>query len=715
LYIGTLHTDLPTIEYLGIEIRKGSGENDGTHENTKYFSCPLRKGLFIQRKQVRKVLSTMGKQELANRSRTSTRDISIKETPGGPSRPPRITRGAINLSKSSSKLHKYPVGTQVLFSFVQDWFPATVEQHVGKELVLLKVASTEKTKQIRLENQVYKVHVNRLRNKGETLPPISRSLNAKKRRSKISQPVPKRKPKTEYHHQIKPVKKRLPEKSLKLSRSNTWHSNNVGRRKKQIDASKKNSNRRASRNRDRAEDKEEDKDEINTVDHPFGDHPAMESLELAKAYIKEGEPDEAIPIFKDVIEQFKNACFDVNVNMNQKNKRRTYLGKLRRYVEDLITNGSSKVVLEEPRIEAHRKRKKMAEEITHGPRREKVHPRNAKVSAPSGRNKKEHQFQDQDAAFRARLRDDVVDSSPGVRFSQVLGLSMCKLALYESVILPAANPQLFTGLRKPPKGILLFGPPGNGKTMIAKAVATECKATFFGVSASTITSKYVGDQERIMRCLFQMAREEGPSIIFMDEVDSLLTSRGGTKEHESSRRVKTEFLVSMDGIHVFDDDHNSRVLVIAATNLPQQIDDAVLRRFGKRIPVPMPDATTRKHVILKLVEDSPTEMSQDELNAIVYYTDGYSCSDLSQLVGEAAMGPIRDVGIMAKTITASSLGSIKYKHFEKALETIRPSVPKSTIKICDDWAEHYGSKIALKLKELPVDMIATVESMEKGI
>lgn len=168
------------------------------------------------------------------------------------------------------------------------------------------------------------------------------------------------------------------------------------------------------------------------------------------------------------------------------------------------------------------------------------------------------------------------------------GLEEAKAALQEAVILPTKFPQFFDEARKSWSGILLYGPPGTGKSFLAKACATEADATFFSVSSSDLMSKWMGESERLVKSLFEMAREQKPSIIFIDEIDSLCGART-EGSNDSSRRVLTEFLVQMQGVG----SNNDKLLVLGATNTPWELDSAIRRRFEKRIYIALPGETAR--------------------------------------------------------------------------------------------------------------------------
>lgn len=234
--------------------------------------------------------------------------------------------------------------------------------------------------------------------------------------------------------------------------------------------------------------------------------------------------------------------------------------------------------------------------------------------------------------------DHVVVTKAGVRWDEIAGLQGAKQMLKEAAILPIKFPSLFQGNRKPWSGILLYGPPGTGKSFIAQAVATEAESTFFSVSSSDLISKWQGESERLVKSLFQTARKNKPAVIFIDEIDSICGARSDG-ENDSTRRVKTEMLVQMQGVGT----DNKGVLILAATNTPWYLDPAVRRRFEKRVYIPLPDRATRRELLMihsgkdgrEVLEGNPVVAD------IVDLTDGYSGSDMSIIVREALMGPVR--------------------------------------------------------------------------
>jgi len=284
--------------------------------------------------------------------------------------------------------------------------------------------------------------------------------------------------------------------------------------------------------------------------------------------------------------------------------------------------------------------------------------------------------------LRAIIEGEIMDKGTGVSFKDVIGLADAKRSLQEMVIYPALRPDLFQGIRRPPRGLLLYGPPGNGKTFVAKAVASEAKCTFFSISAATLVSKHVGDGEKLVKALFEIARERQPSIIFIDELDSILSKRS-SEEHEASRRLKNEFFIQFDGVN--PESQTARVVVIGATNIPDQLDDALIRRMQKRVFVPLPDEESRTALISGVLKTLKHSLSNRDMQRLVKLTDGYSASDLYAVCTEAAMGPMRDLSNILD-VPVSKVPPIELKHFEASLEKMKPSVSKERRKFYDQMA-----------------------------
>lgn len=301
-----------------------------------------------------------------------------------------------------------------------------------------------------------------------------------------------------------------------------------------------------------------------------------------------------------------------------------------------------------------------------------------------GGKEKEGAIKKYSSELREMIENSILQKANMVKWEDLVGLEELKKKMQECIVLPIRNPKLFSGLLAPSKGILMFGPPGNGKTMVAKAVASQFngEVTFFNLSAGELASRYYGDSEKLIKALFEVAAERQPSVIFIDEIDSILGARKAS-ELDVSRRLKTEFLVRFDGVGTNAQD---RILVVGATNRPFDLDDAVLRRFTSRIFLPLPNVEARKQMLTKQLENALNNLTEKEITSIAEKTVGYSFADLRSLCAEAAMGPMRNFGMSTLVVMdREQAPPITKEDFKAALKKVVKSVSKKSIEEFELW------------------------------
>jgi|TARA_Y100000031_G_scaffold156208_1_gene209757 transitional endoplasmic reticulum ATPase len=282
---------------------------------------------------------------------------------------------------------------------------------------------------------------------------------------------------------------------------------------------------------------------------------------------------------------------------------------------------------------------------------------------------------------------EVLVETPDVNWSDVGGLEDVKEKLKEAVEWPLKKPEVFTRLGiRPPRGILLYGPPGTGKTLLAKAVAKESEANFILVNGPSLLSKWVGESEKAVREIFRKARQTSPTILFFDEIDSLVPRRGAGGDAHVTERVVNQMLSEMDGLESLND-----VVVIAATNRPDMVDPALLRqgRFDRIIMAPTPDEQSRRVIFLLYMGKMPVSDDVD-VDKLAKKTQGYVGSDIEGVCREAGMIALRE---------DASIEKVTMKHFVAALDVVKASVSKDIEEAYAKLENYFSAARAQQIKE----------------
>ncbi|GCC18999.1 fidgetin-like isoform X2 [Chiloscyllium punctatum] len=293
----------------------------------------------------------------------------------------------------------------------------------------------------------------------------------------------------------------------------------------------------------------------------------------------------------------------------------------------------------------------------------------------------EEQLKNLDSQLLNLVTNEIVDCGPPVHWGDVAGLDTAKAVIEEHVLWPLMRPGAYSGGNGPPKSILLFGPRGGRKTMLTRCIASCLGATFLKVSGSAFISKWKGDGEMILQTMFLIARSRQPSVIFINELDAMLSNTAGEESSHLSS-IKAKLLSHVEGVMNSSSDH---IIVIGGTRHPDDIEETIHRYFVKRLYISPPDNIARHQILICGLSQQDHCLSDGEISSIVEHTEGYSGSDLIQLCQQAALGP-------GHGLTAP-LQPTTYKDFENALCKVQPSVSQKELKLYMEWSRLFGTGV----------------------
>ena len=294
----------------------------------------------------------------------------------------------------------------------------------------------------------------------------------------------------------------------------------------------------------------------------------------------------------------------------------------------------------------------------------------------------------EDIRLRKKLNNCLIQENPKVKWDDIAGLEKTKQILKDTIILPVQFPQLFTGKLKPNKNILFYGPSGTGKSYLIKALLTEANIPFFSASAADIISKYIGESEKLIKNLFDLAGKETNSIIFLDQIDFILIS----SIDEETRKTMNELIKQMKEV----EKKNKNIFVIGSTNvIPSELNPVALQLFQKKIYIGLPEFEERKLLFKINLSETKNNLNNEQLDSLTKLTEGYSGSDIYNLIQEALFEPLRknkSDPCSKKEEGEIVESSISYEDIVRSLEIMKPSVSKNYLKKFKDFTEELGIK-----------------------
>ncbi|MBN3326386.1 FIGN protein, partial [Atractosteus spatula] len=307
-------------------------------------------------------------------------------------------------------------------------------------------------------------------------------------------------------------------------------------------------------------------------------------------------------------------------------------------------------------------------------------------TATSSTRPAEEQLKNTDPHLVELVTNEIINQGPPVDWNDIAGLELAKATIKEEVLWPMLRPDVFSGLTALPRSILLFGPQGTGRMLLGRCIASQLGAAFFRISGSALVTKWLGEGEKIVHASFLVARCRQPSVIFISEIDMLLSSQ--LSEESPVNRIKTELLMQLDNVLTSAED---QIVVICSTSKPEEIDESVRRYFMKRLLIPLPDSTARHQIIIQLLSQHNYCLNDKEVALLVQRTEGFSGLDVARLCQEAVVGPLHAMqGTDLSAIMPSQLRPVTYQDFENVFCKIQPSISQKELDTYTEWNKMFG-------------------------
>ncbi|XP_038145709.1 fidgetin isoform X1 [Cyprinodon tularosa] len=298
----------------------------------------------------------------------------------------------------------------------------------------------------------------------------------------------------------------------------------------------------------------------------------------------------------------------------------------------------------------------------------------------------EEQLKNSDSSLVELVNTEILQQGSPVDWTDIAGLDMAKATIKEEILWPILRPDMFSGLATLPRSLLLFGPQGTGKSLLARCMASQLGAAFLRLSGSALVTKWLGEGDKIIQASFLVARCRQPAVVLISDVDLLLSAQ--LTEESPVNHLKAELLIQLDGILTSAEDH---VLVVCSTSKPEEIPDTLRRYFTRRLLIPLPDGSARHQIISQLLSQHNYCLSDKEISLLVQRTEGFSGLDVVQLCQEAMVGSLHGIpGAEHPSIHPSQIRPVAYQDFENIFCKFQPSISQKELDVYTEWNKMFG-------------------------